>query len=230
MVECITIWQPWASLVMGGIEAERIVIDDAMRLGLSLEGAIVKDTENRAWPTSHRGTVVIHAARRNYRPGVQQVAPGLRIDIPPGLPKGMCLGTVQLVACDRGRTGIWAEAGHFHWHLEEPVAFPEPVPWRGRERLFEVPWPYEHLVEESARRYGVAGKQGRLPLPCLTPQPPLPASAANGAAAKEGENGDPAVAGPPRVRGVAAVGQDARPTRDTACIGTGSRLPTYGDE
>jgi len=47
----------------------------------------------------------------------------------------------------------------WHWHLCDPLAFSEPVPWRGRQRFFNVP--IDELPEGT--REELRGWLGELP-------------------------------------------------------------------
>jgi len=48
------------------------------------------------------------------------------------------VGEVDIVGFERYSKSPWAEAGMYHWQLENPVAYPEPIPYRGQLGLFEV--------------------------------------------------------------------------------------------
>lgn len=160
-MKALTLWQPWATLVMLG----------------------VKKVETRGWETKHRGLLVIHAALvlpKNWTPFarspfVEALRPvvGLNKYGAPNLdrlPLGMILGTVKLVdvmpadyavstgVVPYGRTrrqqeaeatrlitpverafGNYDEPGRFAWFLEDVKPLPMPVPWRGHQRLWNLP-------------------------------------------------------------------------------------------
>lgn len=113
-----------------------------------------KTVENRTWPTSHRGPLLIHAAksRASYDGQTQhQWKERYRHAIPiwESLVTGAILGRVDLVDCvrvDPDRPGClpgaepneWVE-GPVCWVLQNPIAFDEPIPYRGMQGLFEVP-------------------------------------------------------------------------------------------
>lgn len=79
------------------------------------------------------------------------------------LPRGALLGTVDVVDvhhaddCAKPAVGFqcqgcgrnpclcsrWAEPGVFHWVLDHPTALDEPIPMRGRQKLWPLP---DHLV------------------------------------------------------------------------------------
>jgi hypothetical protein len=120
-MKALSIHQPWASLIIHG----------------------PKRIENRSWPTPHRGTILIHATRRQYQgedvPG--QSGP---------MVYGSLLGTVDLVDCvplkyvaDRP----FAE-GPWCWLLENPRPLKIPIPYRGRQQLWNVP---DEVVREPAQ-------------------------------------------------------------------------------
>lgn len=87
-MKALTLWQPWASLWVAGI----------------------KKNETRSWATSHRGPLVVHAARLTARQlrGHISVAEYFRLSDVCGdtlgvligdLPHGCIVGTVDVVGC-----------------------------------------------------------------------------------------------------------------------------------
>lgn len=113
----LTIRQPWADLIMSGN----------------------KLVENRVWDTRWRGTLAVHAGKKTDQRGLDAAA-GLGIEFDEPMPRGY-LGTVDLVdvhfAADQC-CGFWAEPGVYHFMLENPLPFPEPIPGRGRLGLYVV--------------------------------------------------------------------------------------------
>ncbi|HBA70804.1 MAG TPA: 2-oxoglutarate dehydrogenase E1 [Geobacter sp.] len=146
-MKAISLWQPWASLIMTG----------------------AKKIETRGWPTKYRGPLVICAAKGGLSKGelIHQLcfwhfqgglAPlvGLPLNLTgtswPGvkaehLPFGAALGTVDLVDCiptDKltlGQIGTDSpfgdfSLGRFGWILENVRPFDKPMPVVGRQGLF----------------------------------------------------------------------------------------------
>jgi hypothetical protein len=114
-VIALTVKQPWAQLIIDGH----------------------KEIENRSWPTKHRGPLVIHAGLGRDREAMVRFGHLL----PDVLPAGAAMGLVQLTDCAYdGYDGYdeHAEAGYWHWLLEEPMAFPEPIPMKGKLGLWKV--------------------------------------------------------------------------------------------
>jgi hypothetical protein len=108
-MKCLTVRQPWASLIMAGI----------------------KTVENRSWNTSYRGTLVIHAGRGIDKPAMREH--GHLLD---EYPSGTILGTVELVDCIRDSTSPWAEDDQWHWILADVKPWAEPVAATGRLGLW----------------------------------------------------------------------------------------------
>jgi hypothetical protein len=131
---CLTIRQPWASLILHDLKTE----------------------EYRSWTTSYRGKLAIHAGgtlaadpddlmvvaalvERGtygwYRPALANVARWLS-----RLPRGVILGTVYLVGVHQlipeHPSRRW---GRFAWQLSGPVALAEPVGATGQLRLWHLP-------------------------------------------------------------------------------------------
>ena len=130
-MKAISLWQPWASLWVAG----------------------PKMHETRHWSTKHRGWLLVHAAKRIERDLDQQLLSLVvrlygqnwaRI-----LPTGALLGSVKLWNCkltektipvdhDDRICGNW-DPGRYAWRAVEFISWDVPIPFRGRQGLFEVP-------------------------------------------------------------------------------------------
>ena len=134
-MKALSLAQPWATLVLLG----------------------AKRYETRSWQTPHRGPLAIHAAA-TFPPAARVLC-----RLPPyrgvleaaglgdwrRLPRGVLLGTVQLLAIlpvellpplspeeeafGDYRPGRWA------WELAAPTLLAAPLPCRGRLNVFDVP-------------------------------------------------------------------------------------------
>lgn len=125
-VKCLSIRQPWASLI--------------------LEHG--KDVENRTWRTHYRGPLAIHAGAQ-FDPGWRSVETiaflrerGLSIEDIVALesaPRGGVLGVVELVAVTfaEREPSPWAMPGQQHWEVMRPRKVPF-VPMKGRLGFFDV--------------------------------------------------------------------------------------------
>ena len=141
-LRCLSVRQPWASLIVGGR----------------------KWAENRTWTTSHRGRIGVHCSKSPADPADVSES---SLSTGEGLPLGVLLGFVNVVAVvekKRGKTNFarsvaaMAEAGHplddaalgdgetfvepgspFVWLLANPVRFQTPVPVRGQTSLWKFP-------------------------------------------------------------------------------------------
>lgn len=133
-MKAISLWQPWASLWCSGVKVH----------------------ETRHWPTSYRGWLLVHAAKRKIDDldgdRLGDICNGLfghhyGID----LPRGAIVGRVHLVACkptyvfpadfvetDDYECGDFSE-GRFAWQADQFVKFVTPIPYRGAQGFFEVP-------------------------------------------------------------------------------------------
>lgn len=141
-MKCLSLWQPWASMIFE--------MDD--------KGVQLKPDETRPWRTGIRGPIAIHASRRKmshedacfYGPFLRCV--GLNWLF---LPLGVILGTVEIADCrpaevvalERTETqrfwGDYRAIGddakkRYAIELRNPIKFTEPIPWRGRQKFFEV--------------------------------------------------------------------------------------------
>lgn len=133
-MKAISLWNPWAVLVMLG----------------------EKQWETRSWATDYRGPLVIHAAKHftmvERRLCIQPVfwesikKGGYRI--PYQLPLGVYLAIVDLVSVRAtedvvnrisGQERAFGDysPGRFAWKLENVRRFPEPMPARGYQGLWD---------------------------------------------------------------------------------------------
>jgi hypothetical protein len=115
---CLSLWQPWAWLVVHGY----------------------KDVENRTWPTGYRGTLWIHAAMKVDKEVYASIAKAFP-DIPmprlEDMPRRGLVGHVSLVKIVRDSKSVWAMPGFQHWTLEHATVTPfESMP--GRQGLFHA--------------------------------------------------------------------------------------------
>ena len=115
---CLSVRQPWADLIVGG----------------------VKDVENRKWASDFRGLLLIHAPRSLDEPAIHDLLPQLgaakRADYHPVT--GAIIGYTTMVDCvERHRSRFFR--GPYGFVLAEAHRFPHAVPFAGRLGIFEVP-------------------------------------------------------------------------------------------
>lgn len=129
-MKCLSIQQPWASLICGGI----------------------KDVENRSWRVNDApGRILIHAGKTMRPLGKLPTFFGVLIDnaiacgyVPEveDMPLGAIIGYADIVGFTEECTSDWAQEGHgaeWKWQIENAKLFKSPIPYRGRQGLFEVP-------------------------------------------------------------------------------------------
>jgi activating signal cointegrator 1 len=134
-MKTLSLAQPWASLVVLG----------------------VKRLETRPWQTHYRGTLAIHASKNFPRAARilrlqdpwRTALSGGGIDVWDRLPRGVIIGTVDLIDCvrveDFGELPACEQAlgdfgpGQWIWRLANARLVRPATPWRGRLGLFDVP-------------------------------------------------------------------------------------------
>ncbi len=106
----LTVRQPWASAIF---EAG-------------------KNVENRTWTTAYRGRLWIHAGVAKTRRDADAWAEANGVSLPgEPLPRGVILGSVELVDVVRDADSPWAMEDHYHWVVSRPTILRRPLEWRG---------------------------------------------------------------------------------------------------
>lgn len=108
MEPIISLRQPWASAVF----------------------VAGKDVENRSWWTEYRGRLWIHASLRPSPTPNGTLRVALEC-----LPRGVILGSVELIDIVENARSRWSVDGSFHWLLGSPCPLATPIPHRGRPGL-----------------------------------------------------------------------------------------------
>lgn len=132
-IKAISLYQPWASLVIAGY----------------------KRYETRHWSTNYRGPLLIHAARK-WTDEQQQAAATFEMQLGHNLelPRGALLGCVEMIgvfsceqvfqiddtlAQDQREQSMGDFRPHrFAWRLTNPLQFKPHIPLIGRQGLFSV--------------------------------------------------------------------------------------------
>lgn len=146
-MKAISLWQPWATLMAIG----------------------TKKIETRPWGTSYRGPLAIHAAKKwdaellgiCTEPYFEEVLMQefrcttrrhLEVELPTRLPFGAFVAVVDLHDCvgiedctipddphEYAFGDYTRDAGRFALKTRDRVRLPRPIPYRGAQRLFNVP-------------------------------------------------------------------------------------------
>jgi activating signal cointegrator 1 len=129
-MKAISLWQPWASLWVAGVKVH----------------------ETRHWFTTHRGPLLVHAAKKMCADVDHRLAEILVRTFGARwaneLPRGALIGCVELATCqpttgntvsdDERACGNW-EPGRYAWRAQQPYRFCEPIAYTGRQGFFDVP-------------------------------------------------------------------------------------------
>lgn len=126
-MKALSIRQPWAWAILAGI----------------------KPIENRTWPTSFRGPVLIHAGKREERSNIDYVLREcshhtgasvalLRNAYDQQAATGAIIGAVTITDCVSDHPSPWFQ-GPWGFVLASPARAHQPVPCPGRLSFFDVP-------------------------------------------------------------------------------------------
>jgi hypothetical protein len=137
----ISLWQPWGSLWVSPAKID----------------------ETRHWPTSYRGWLLVHAAKKIVYDVGHELEDILHSEFGGhwgmDMPRGAIVGAINLVDCistvdvlvttdeerDNWLCGDFTP-GRFAWRRSEFKRFREPIPFKGRQGFFDVP---DELVREA---------------------------------------------------------------------------------
>lgn len=119
-MKALSIKQPWATMILCG----------------------PKHVENRTWETNYRGRLLIHAGKNIDREAIRRFSAIYSFD---ELPSGI-LGVCDLVNVSRMVRSSWHEVGMVGFYLGNVRRFKQPIPFKGRLGIFDVP---DELVAEE---------------------------------------------------------------------------------
>ena len=119
-MKCLSVQQPWASLICMGI----------------------KDVENRSWRAEEApGRILIHTGAKVDRYAQDEAEDIIGHELPE-LPRGCIVGYVEVYGFTRESDSVWAGEGkgsEWKWLLRNAKMFKEPIPYKGSLGLFNVP-------------------------------------------------------------------------------------------
>lgn len=135
-VKCLSVRQPWASLIVSGM----------------------KDIENRDWTTHYRGLLLIHAGSRfdpyafdwilpQLTPDERKVFSLKRADYP----LGALVGIVRFTDVLTSSESRWF-TGPYGWQFTQARPLPEPIPLKGQLGLFDTHPEIEKQVRAALER------------------------------------------------------------------------------
>ena len=61
--------------------------------------------------------------------------------------RGTILGVIDVIDCVRNDSSVWAQPDCWHWLLQNPRPLREPMAFRGRQMLFELPEALRRRIE-----------------------------------------------------------------------------------
>lgn len=97
-----------------------------------------KNVENRTWRTNYRGPLLIHAASVKASRDSLAPDPSPWAQAQPITATSAIVGLVDLVDVIEDEGGPWAMPFHWHWVLENPRPFAEPVKCPGALQVWNT--------------------------------------------------------------------------------------------
>jgi len=118
-MKAISIRQPWASLIVEGY----------------------KDIENRTWESFYRGPLLIHASLKYDYEGEEWIKMymGFAFEFVKSFPTGCLMGQVTMDDCVIEHPSDWF-FGPFGFVFKEPMKFLQPISYKGKLGIFNVPY------------------------------------------------------------------------------------------
>lgn len=116
----LSIQQPWAWAII------RPDITDPVERAAAYAAGIIKDIENRTWPTNVRGRVLVHTGKKidqDAYPYLAREFPWLKVPRPEELPTFGVVGVVEITDCVRQSRSHWF-GGDYGFVLAEALPLP----------------------------------------------------------------------------------------------------------
>jgi len=132
MLKCLSLKQPWASLVVNGI----------------------KPVENREWKSPYRGPLYIHASKNWDEDGYQFLLAHTGTDNEPFIPNekecyfGGIIGKVLMVDCVTKHNSSWF-FGPYGFVFKNPIKFQIPIKCKGQLKIYQLSPQIEEILKQS---------------------------------------------------------------------------------
>ena len=140
----LSIKQPWAWLICAGMPLmDSIDNKDGSTSVMPSDKVVIKNIENRDWPTSYRGKFYVHASKRDDNEAQwwlmeKGFAPMMVLMLfSDKVPRGAIIGEVDLVDCVTEHPSPWF-TGPWGFVLANPVLYEKPIPCKGRLGFFQA--------------------------------------------------------------------------------------------
>lgn len=137
---CLSIKQPWADAILKGCKVK--TLDAERKFKTPVGERVFKDIENRQWrlPSRHINTrTYIHASKGYDKNGeAWLLANGLEAVSQPEATLGAILGSVIFLSDGFRPARPWSMKGQRHWEIYSPLLLPEPIPYKGKLKFYEL--------------------------------------------------------------------------------------------
>lgn len=144
-MKALSIKQPWASLIVGGMPIMEKVDNKDGSYSVKFSGKVLlKDVENRTLPTNYRGRIYVHAPKREanfdeaynflLRLGFAPIVSLMTFS--PRLGRQAIIGEVDIVDCVTESKSPWF-VGPYGYVLANPRFYEKSIPCKGKLGFFE---------------------------------------------------------------------------------------------
>lgn len=137
---CLSIKQPWTDAIFRGCRV--LTLDAEKKFKSLVDSRVFKDIENRIWrlPRERMNTrVYIHASQSYCKDGeTWMLANGLEPVSKSEVVLGKIIGSVIFLSDTFRPARPWAMKGQRHWEIYSPLLLPEPIPYKGRLKFYEL--------------------------------------------------------------------------------------------
>ena len=133
-MKALTLWRPWPHAIFYG-------------------GKRIENRTWKPWPSIIGKRIALHAGARYDAEGAALMRISGLYDAPSEhhCPKGVIIGVATITGCVTESDDPWF-FGPYGWKLADVIALPEPIPCRGAQGLWDVPYEAEMTLRDISAK------------------------------------------------------------------------------